>query len=265
MTTILSRTALCAVLLFASGNAAPAPRRSAQKELAALQDFVGPWRGVGQIRRGSNQGAWIEQAEWVWKFDDQTAAIEFKAPKAKHLRSGVITPSAQAGRLQLDALLADSTPVHYEGSVVNQKQDGKEQGAQKKSDSGRLVFEASSKQTTEKPTAPARITLRLTAGGKRLVVLLERRLGESRYARMAEIGYTRRGSQFGQGASYIECVVTGGLGTIPVTYEGQTYQVCCSGCRDLFDANPQTVLEEYRARLAAKKNPPEKNGRSARD
>ena len=41
-----------------------------------------------------------------------------------------------------------------------------------------------------------------------------RRWPLSRYARLAEVGMTRKGSGFGKGTNYIECVVTGGTGTI---------------------------------------------------
>ncbi len=89
---------------------------------------------------------------------------------------------------------------------------------------------------------------------KRLQVLLERRLGETeRYLRMAEIGYTRQGSNFGQASVGRECVVTGGAGTIAVTHNGQTYYVCCTGCRDYFNDDPEAVLAEYRAKKVAEK------------
>ncbi|MEK6235115.1 MAG: hypothetical protein N2C14_10405, partial [Planctomycetales bacterium] len=45
--------------------------------LAPLQDYVGGWRGVGQPKRGSIKGAWSEQADWRWEFQDDGAAIVF--------------------------------------------------------------------------------------------------------------------------------------------------------------------------------------------
>ena len=49
------------------------------------------------------------------------------------------------------------------------------------------------------------------------------------------------------------CVVTGGLGKIAVAYKGQTYYVCCSGCKDAFEENPEKILKEFEARKAKKK------------
>ena len=48
-----------------------------------------------------------------------------------------------------------------------------------------------------------------------------------------------------------ECVVTGGLGTMQVSYMGQTYYVCCTGCRDAFNENPAKIIAEYKKRKAA--------------
>jgi YHS domain-containing protein len=112
---------------------------------------------------------------------------------------------------------------------------------------GQVIFDA------QKPddSAASRITLRQVAGGDRMLVLLERRVsGGAGLARIAEIGYTRQGSDFGQGAAQRECIVTGGAGTIAVEYGGKTYYVCCSGCRDLFQENPEAILAESRKRTA---------------
>ena len=40
-----------------------------------------------------------------------------------------------------------------------------------------------------------------------------------------------------------ECIVTGGSATIAVSYMGQTYHVCCTGCRDEFNANPEKFVK----------------------
>ncbi|MCH7989770.1 MAG: YHS domain-containing protein [Planctomycetes bacterium] len=42
-----------------------------------------------------------------------------------------------------------------------------------------------------------------------------------------------------------ECVISGGLGTSTVSYHGKTYYVCCSGCRDAFNDDPQTWIARF--------------------
>ncbi|MCP4510175.1 MAG: YHS domain-containing protein, partial [Fuerstiella sp.] len=44
-------------------------------------------------------------------------------------------------------------------------------------------------------------------------------------------------------------VVTGGLGTIAVSYKGKKYYVCCQGCVQAFNDDPETIIAEYNASL----------------
>jgi hypothetical protein len=204
-------------------------RRADQAALEPLGMLVGQWRGVGQPQRGSTKGAWIEQSDWSWKFEDGGAALAFSAPESKSLTHGVLTRGAGEGEFNLDAAMPTGESIRYQG-----RQDQE----------GALTLTADKAPEN----APARITIRQVAEGKRLVILYERRSGEDRFTRLAEVGYTRKGSGFGEGSSQIECVVTGGAGTIAVMHEGKTYYVCCTGCRDLFNDDPEGVLADYRAR-----------------
>jgi hypothetical protein len=243
-----------------------------QLALSELQTLIGDWKGVGQPTRGSARGAWAEEAAWAWDFEHGRAAVVFTATGSRYLASGRILPGAEPGELLLHVWLpaADAAVAH-----TRSRDRGEKTGAEQEGDApaeaalgpqavyrgryeeGRWVFTRTEKERGRDAdhaavvaAAPARISLRLVAEGKRLVVLLERRLGGSdRFARLAEIGYTRKGSGFGQGGGTgPECIVTGGLGTIAVEYAGQTYYVCCTGCRDYFLENPQQVLAQYRQR-----------------
>src|SRR5215469_12975950 len=49
-----------------------------KKALAPFQGLVGEWKGVGQPRRGSSQGSWIEESQWAWRFADGRAEIVAK-------------------------------------------------------------------------------------------------------------------------------------------------------------------------------------------
>lgn len=207
---------------------------AAKTALAALQVYVGEWRGVGQPRRGSTRGAWREQSAWTWKFTEDEALLSFKNSGAKYYPAGILRAGAKAGKFELVARTTSEQEVKYVGSLT---------------ENGKLVFVADAPPNG----SPARITIRQVARGKRLLVLFERRTASDRYSRLAEVGYTRKGSNFGKGTSFVECVVTGGLGTIAVSFQGQTYYVCCGGCRDYFNENPAEVLAEYRERKAAEK------------
>jgi hypothetical protein len=207
-----------------------------KSSLAALQDFIGVWKGVGQPRRGSTKGAWTEQADWAWKFDKGRAAIAFESPLGKFFKSGELRPGEKTGEFILIGTLPDGeTRERYIGAL---------------NDEGRLVLQA--QQPAE--GRPSQISFRQVAEGARMLILFEQAVpGSETLARLAEVGYTRQGSGFGQGTTGPECVVTGGYGSIAVQHNGKTYYVCCTGCRDLFNDDPEAVLADYRERKAKEK------------
>jgi len=243
--------AMALTLLVAADQNEPAKDELAQDELAKdqlaqdkdalapLQRYVGDWRGVGQPRRGSTRGAWREQSAWIWKFTGDQAMLSFKTSGGKYFKTGVLRRGKQSKRYQLFAQTGAGQEIKFSGAL---------------GEDGRLVLVADDPPSHDAPSNDlARVSLRQVAGGDRLVLLYEKRTAADRYARLAEVGYTREGSNFGKGTNYVECVVTGGLGTIPVSYEGQTYYVCCSGCRDYFNENAAEVLAEYQERKTAEK------------
>ena len=219
----------------ARGDDETPTQAKAKQALSVLQSFVGDWRGVGQPKRGSTEGAWSEQSQWAWQFGDAAAAIVFAAPASKVFRDGRIVPGDKAGEYRLLATApGEKTPHVYTGRLTSED---------------RLEF------TAERPdnAAVATVSVRLVARGKRMLILYQKRLGGDRLTRLAEVGYTRKGSGFGKSGAVPECVVTGGAALIPVTFKGKTYYVCCTGCRDYFNDHPEEVLAEYRARLAERK------------
>lgn len=209
--------------------------RSAKAKLAPLQSLIGEWKGVGQVQRGSATGAWREKVGWAWQFADSDAALAAVFEDGKYFAKAKVASGKQPGEFSLHA-----TPVGQSTEMVYA-------GAQDTSD--RLIF------TTDEAAgdAPARITMRVVASGDRLLVLYEKRGPGNLFVRLGEVGYTRVGSGFGQGSSGKECVVTGGLGTMAVMYAGKTYYVCCTGCRDYFNENPEKAIAEYHERKAAEK------------
>ncbi|HVA47481.1 MAG TPA: hypothetical protein VNH11_14015 [Pirellulales bacterium] len=231
-------TIRCLFLFFATAACAGADDRiTADKAaLAPFQQFVGSWRGVGQPRRGSSQGAWTETADWAWKFAEGRAALVFDSPKGKYYRSGKLMPGEAKGQFKLTAKRADES--------------GDDQFSGSRDANGRLVLVAV--EQGQAADMPARVTIHTVAAGDRLLVLYEKRSGAAdRFVRLAEVGSTRVGAAFAKGPGEPECVVTGGLGTIAVQHQGKTYYVCCTGCRDLFNEDPEGALAEYRQRKAA--------------
>jgi YHS domain-containing protein len=206
-----------------------------QEDQAALKPFatvIGEWRGVGQPERGKAKGAWSETASWAWKLSKDSAALEGTITKGKYLKSVIIRPGKNAGAFHLQAVLPDNTERSFAGKSVGGK---------------KLVLTADSMDGE----GVKRITL-TPLHDTRLLMLLEKRDGDSEFVRLGEVGYTRQGVAFAAGESGPVCIVTEGRGTIKVSYKGKEYYVCCTGCRDLFNENPEAVLAEAAERKKEK-------------
>ena len=76
--------------------------------------------------------------------------------------------------------------------------------------------------------------------------------GKTLFAKKYQVGATKEGVPFAEGEAGPECIVSGGLGTIKVTYKGETYYVCCSGCRRAFQDEPEKYIKEYQEKKAKK-------------
>ena len=105
----------------------------------------------------------------------------------------------------------------------------------------KLVLTRDDRDTKDKYT----IEMSTNNEGARLVYTVAvQKKGVGIARRLAEVQLTKEGASLA-GAKKNECVITGGLGTIAVSYNGKTYYVCCSGCRDEFNANPKKYVDEY--------------------
>jgi YHS domain-containing protein len=215
-----------------AGDDAAQGRRAQQEQLKAFAGLVGDWRGSGQPERGRAKGAWTESASWAWKLSNDSAALEAQITKGKYLKSFVLRPGTAEHAFILDAVLANGSKRSFTGTSTDQK---------------RLVVTAASQDGD----GVKRITL-TPLHDTRLLVLLEGGDGDGVVARLGEVGYTRQGVSFAAGESGPVCIVTEGRGTISVSYKGKSYYVCCTGCRDLFNENPESVLAEAAQRKKEK-------------
>jgi YHS domain-containing protein len=239
MTNSIRGFAACAGILLSSVALLAAPPQAdkstkpAKEALAQFNSLIGGWRGTAQPRRGSAAGSWRESAEWVWDFSQPAPAIRYLVTDGKLLKSARIIFDDKANLFRATVELPDGSTRDYAG----------------KFDDDRLVLDS-------QPDAKHEIH-RLTVtrlNDKRTIVLFEKKRETSRgVARVAEVGYTREGTRLAvEGGDGPECVVTGGKGTIAINYKGQTYYVCCSGCKQAFNENPEKILAEYKQRVEAR-------------
>jgi YHS domain-containing protein len=239
MTKSMIRIAACAgvwlfaVALLAAPQESDKSTKAAKEALSQFNSLIGGWRGTAQPRRGSATGSWRESAEWIWDFSKPVPAIRYVVTDGKLLKSARITFDDKANLFRASVQLPDGATREYSG----------------KFEDDRLILDS---QPDAKNEIYRMSVTRLNE--KRTIVLFEKKRAAARsLARVAEIGYTREGTRLAvEGGDGPECVVTGGKGSIAITYKGQTYYVCCSGCKQAFNENPEKILAEYKQRVEAR-------------
>lgn len=218
----------------------PAKTKSASKEaLMPFQDLVGGWIGTGQPKRNSTSGAWREKAEWRWKFSGEQVALEYAVEEGKLLKSALVSFDPKTKSLRLKTI----EPGAMKDQTIEREFVGESTG-------NKLVFDTPAKEGAE----GRRITITRLNEKRTLVLFEQKGAGQTFFNRIAEVGYTREGTRLAESdQTGPECVVTGGAGTIKVSYKGETYWVCCTGCRDAFNDDPEGVLADYRKKLEERK------------
>jgi hypothetical protein len=193
--------------------------------LYALQEFIGGWKGTANDKA---KGFWSEKANWSWRFKDKDRWMTFDLENSKLYKGGEVRWLPEKTKYQVTLTDKSGGKAVYLGELKKEI----------------LIVERVNPDTSD----TEQIKINIAGGGDRLVYSMWIKPdGRTLYSKKLEVGYTREGVTFGvdSAGKKPECVVTGGLGTITVSYMGQTYYVCCSGCRDAFNENPAKIIADY--------------------
>jgi hypothetical protein len=205
------------------------PPLKSRAELQKLNSLIGGWRGTGQPRRGSNAGAWREDGEFVWEFQGSEPAVQYLVKQGKLMSRGRITWDAEEKQYRLTLTTPEDVSREYVGNWVEKA----------------LVFQSAPDSAGE----VYQLTITPLNDKRTLVLHEKRKESGTTFMRLAEVGYTREGTRLAvAGSGGAECIVTGGLGTMTVSYQGKTYYVCCTGCKQAFEEDPAGIIAEAAAR-----------------
>jgi hypothetical protein len=222
---------VCLITLVLVLRSAPAQDEDAKTPMQALKElneYIGPWKGNGTSERDS-LAIWKEKADWSWRFKGKDVWLMLKLDPGKHFKGGEMRYLPDREVYQLTMHDKNDKKEVFEGKIKR----------------GRLTLE----RKDAKSGATQQLQLNMAGGGIRFVYTYSLKpAGRTFFTKQYQVGFTKVGESFGAAEHKIECIVTGGLGKIPVTYQGVTYYVCCTGCRDAFNENPAKYVREYKAR-----------------
>ena len=227
----LLRLGMCAMLL--SGLCLSARSDNASKEaLAQLHEFIGKWNGNGTPAGKKNAVGWKESFSWGWRFKGDDAWLTLEVEGGKYLKSG---------ELRWD----DAKKVFKFTATTKEGQKQEFEGVYKKEN---LTLERLDPKTNERQ----QFTMNTAAEGIRFNINYKKASGGGK---LFSAQYSVQANKDGESLAASKesknlCVVSGGAGTMTVSYKGESFYVCCSGCRDAFNENPEKYIKEFKAKKA---------------
>jgi len=209
----------------------PDDQPSAKTALEAFNEFVGEWKGSGapDKPRADPKDAWSETARWSWRFKGNDAALVLTIESGKLSKGGELRYVPKTKLYIFTETAQNDEKRTYEGELK----------------SGYLTLECVDKKARD----TKRLTMNSAGDGLRFIYKSAHKPdGRTLYVRDYQVAFTKKGETFAATEKKPECVVTGGLGTSTVVYKGTSYYLCCSGCRDAFNENPEKYIKEFEAR-----------------
>jgi hypothetical protein len=211
----------------------PPAQRNPKAALQAFNDLIGSWRGAGTpagTREEQQRGFWTEKLTWEWQFKGKDAWLTVAFDKSKHFDKGTLRYVPESDTFAFAVVTPVKETLTFNGPLKNR------------------VLTLQREDDRKKETQQLVITL---LHANRFLYRYEvKPASKALFGKVYTVGATKEGVPFAAGDGQPECVVSGGLGTMPVVYKGQTYYVCCSGCRAEFKEDPEKYVKEYQQKKA---------------
>jgi hypothetical protein len=204
---------------------------AAKEALKEFNDYIGQWNGNGAPEKAKPTAneSWSETVNWSWRFKGDDAWITLEIKDGKYLKSGELRYLPEKKRYQLTAVDKNDNKLVFEGELKD----------------GYLTLDREDEKTKD----TQRLSMNLAAEGVRFIYRYSHKPeGKTLFVKDYQVACTKEGESLGATAKKNECVVSGGLGTIAVSFKGEAFYVCCTGCRDAFNENPEKYIEEFKAK-----------------
>ena len=201
-----------------------------------FEHMIGGWKGTAQPTANKFKG-WQESHGWAWKFEKgKPVGLTVTFEGDKTLAKGQLTYDEAAKKYHLKGTDPAGKPVEFLGAFSP--------------DNKVLTFD----RVGDSPEGKERLVIRPNSNKIRYTLQADlQETGAPQYKNVITVGLTKDGESFAAGAGGADlpkCILTGGAASITVSYQGKSYPVCCTGCRDEFNDNPAKYAAK--ADLAAK-------------
>jgi hypothetical protein len=222
----------CLMIVALSVHGADNEAKEARMEaLRELNDFIGEWKGSGEPEKAKPAAneLWSETLTWGWRFKGDDAWLNLQIKNGKLYKSGDLRYLTDKKLYQLELVDKKDNKQVFQGELKD----------------GFLTLLREDPKSKE----AQRVVMNTAGDGVRFVYnVAHKPANRTTYQKDFKIAGNKEGESLGAKEKKIECVVSGGLGTIPVSFKGETFYVCCSGCKDAFNENPEKYVKEFKAK-----------------
>ena len=180
--------------------------KTTKEAMQAVQDvLIGKFRCTGTWGDRKKEG-WLEKISWSFKIKEEKYSLRMTAEKSPLFRRVVLQYNLKKKQYELDATTPDGKTHIYIGNR-EKKNLTLERTDEEKGENERIVY----------------ILLRFN----RYLMRLERKPIKSGYwTVVATVGCTKEGVPFVRKSNGPMCIVTGGYGSMTVSYKGKSYYIC---------------------------------------
>lgn len=209
---------------------------SVVQAMQPLQVMLGKWRGTtNQKFKGFSA---VEELEWIWDFrtDRAQPALVVKSDKSPYMREGRLTFLTADQQFQLTATTPEGVQHVMRGKFEREPEEFTGDDSKPQRSYKLLLTEA------EPQGGEAWQVAFDQQENNRYLVQVSRKRGSGSFQLADTVGTQRLGTSFAASDEDYgdrKCIISGGLGTSTVSYNGKTYWVCCSGCQAAFNEDPK--------------------------
>lgn len=228
-------------------------RRTLFETMKPLQIMLGNWHGTTQKEVGDFKG--LDKSSWVWdlKTDRKQPAMVMTSDANPYFRQARLTYFPDRKVFQLKATDNEGTVRTLEGTFIQPAETFQGDDRQP-----HVKYKVELTQVDPPAQRDAWQIVFNQQDNHRFLVEIGKKRG-SRFMRVDTIATQREGTSFAksdEGYGQRECIISGGLGTMPVTFKGATYWVCCTGCKAAFEEEPEKWIAEFQKKKSGGSMPP---------
>lgn len=205
--------------------------------LKPFQILVGSWRGI--TNKAHDGDKVLDQTVWAWDLlsNPSQPSLVMKSDKNPHLHLAKLTYDTPKDQFVLNIQEEDNLSRTFKGNFSQPVVD-------KPGDDDKLQ-RTYKLEMTEEVNADAAEQWKFVFNqqeNNRYLLEIYRKKGKGEFVRVDTVATQRDGTSFAiSDTDYGDrtCIISQGLGTMQVSYQGKNFWVCCTGCKAAFEAEPE--------------------------